>query len=42
MTFFGFIQWCFRDAGSGLVTIFVAGMVLDGLIKLAFAFRGRE
>ena len=40
MNIYSFIQWCFRDGGSTIVTVIVLGMLLSAIVKLARAIRG--
>lgn len=42
MTFFDFIQWCFRSRESAAATIIVLSIALWGLRDIALALRGRS
>lgn len=41
MTFFDFVQWCFRDQRSSGLTVIVGALVLYAFVDLAKAIRGR-
>lgn len=42
MTFYEFIQWCFKDQNSGIATIIVLGVIFGGLVSIIKAIKGNS
>jgi len=42
MTFYEFVQWCFRSENSSIMTLLIVGAFFSGVIGIIKAIKGKK